>query len=149
LIEEHSVEGLLRDAIAARSLEGLASAVKLAESMHPPLTSPAVAESKVLLAQLEREKALNERLSDAMGRSNREELGTLLETASDIGLTSDAVSAARALYERLGEEAEALDGLEAAMEVSANPLTLALSPKSYPVDLLNPNSNLNHNPPNP
>jgi myosin heavy subunit len=116
LIEEDSIDGLLRDAISSRSVEGLASAVKLADAMSPPLTSPAVVESKALLAQLQKEKELNDKLSDAMERSDREELGALLDTASDIGLKSDAVSAARALYERLGEEAEAVEGLEAAME---------------------------------
>jgi myosin heavy subunit len=115
LREENRVKQLLQNAISAREMSSLKSAIAAAESMHPPVSTPLIAQAKEVLLRLVEENKVKSDLTAAIDSRNRSALATLLKKAGDMGMDCNETRQATTLLTRLEEEDKAMDTLKKAL----------------------------------
>jgi len=118
LKEEYRVIQNLTDAIAARELNGLLSAIEVAEGIGNFVTSnEKLGEAKGLLDRIRQERQCKTDLAKALEKRDKTELESLCETAEKLELIECAeYNQAVALLERIGEEEEACGLLQTAVD---------------------------------
>ena len=109
LKEEYRVIQNLVDAIAARELNGLLSAIEVAEGLGTFVTDNAkLNEAKGLLDRIKAEKKCKAELANALEKRNKTELESLCEQAETLELIECAeYNQAVAVLDRIAEEEEA------------------------------------------
>jgi hypothetical protein len=128
LREENRVKNLLQNAITAREMSSLKSAIAAAESMQPPVATPLIGEAKAVLARLEEENKVKSGLVTAIGSRNRAALAEWLSKAQDMGMDCNETRQASALKSRLEEEDLAYEQLDKAVAArDLESLTAALN----------------------
>jgi hypothetical protein len=128
LREENRVKNLLQNAISAREMSSLKSAIAAAESMQPPISTPLIGEAKAVLARLEEENKVKSELVSAIGSRNRAALTEWLAKAQEMGMDCNETRQATALKARLEEEDLANQQLEKAVTArDLDTLTAALN----------------------
>jgi hypothetical protein len=128
LREENRVKNLLQNAITAREMSSLKSAIVAAESMQPPLATPLIGEAKAVLARLEEENKVKSGLVAAIGSRSRAALAEWLAKAQDMGMDCNETRQASALKARLEEEDLAYEQLDKAVAArDLDSLTAALN----------------------
>ena len=118
LKEEYRVIQNLTDAIAARELNGLLSAIEVAESIGTFITSAdKLSEAKGLLDRIRAERKCKSELAAALEKRDKIELESLCEEAEKLELIECAeYNQAVALLERIAQEEEACGLLQAAVD---------------------------------
>ena len=118
LKEEYRVIKNLEDAIEARELNGLLSAIEVAEGIGDFVTdSSALDKAKGLLDRIRQEKKCKADLATALERRDKNELETLCVQAEELELIECAeYNQAVAVLSRIAEEEEACGLLQAAVD---------------------------------
>lgn len=113
--EEKRVNQLLESAMNTRDINSLKNALEVHSKMNPPFATPAADEAKKLLARLEEELALKAALTTAINARDRNQLVELIAKAAAMKFDSNEVVQARAVVDRLDQEAALLAKLKDAM----------------------------------
>ena len=118
LKEEYRVIQNLSDAIAARELNGLLSAIEVAEKIGKFVTSDEeLIKAKGLLQRIREEKKCKEDLASALEKRDKAELESLCEVAEKLELIECAeYNQAVAVLDRIAEEEEACGLLQTAVD---------------------------------
>ena len=115
LREERRVLALLENAISARKIDALRSAVAAALGMVPPYEPAVLTQANALIERLELEQETKNMLLVAIAARDRQQLILLLAKAADLDLDCVETRQATALKARLDEEELALDNLKQAV----------------------------------
>jgi hypothetical protein len=122
------VKLLLTNAISAREMSSLRSAIAAAEGMQPPLVTPLIGEAKEVLVRLEEENKVKSGLVTAIASRDRNALATWIAKAQAMGMDCNESRQAAALKSRLEEEDRAMDALQKAVSArDVDALNAALS----------------------
>jgi len=116
LEEERRVTVMLQEAISARELRELQSAVATADKMTPPFASDVVEEARSLISRIEEERKVLVEIKAAIKARDLAQLTSVLEKADGLGLSdSDEARQAAALKTRIEEEVALVEELKAAI----------------------------------